>query len=326
MRRFVAIVLMILVITTAGCGQMMSPFAQATPTPNPTATIEPTKTPEPSATPTSTPTIEPTATEIPSPTVDPQVKMDEETIVRMNQFLNSEGNFTDKKLGDVLIHVDYESTNVKNELGLILTGGKPTTNNNYLPMARVQNLLLGYKIDQGNIYYVLGNEDRNGKRFAYTAYITERNCLGDPACLAGGIISVFEGTSSWMISYSILNNVTDKHYQTNDEIKVFLDKMIGRGFTFDFMYGKYEEDDPNNLITQAVWKGIPFACELINRIQRPNRSQSESLSFVAGNGSIGKEGFYYKANPITMDDLNGLTPNENMIYQDGLILAYIGTP
>jgi hypothetical protein len=50
------------------------------------------------------------------------------------------------------------------------------------------------------------------------------------------------------------------------------------------------------------------------------------VAFVAGDGSIGKEGFYYKANPITLADLNTLSPNENMIFIDGNFIAHVDTP
>jgi hypothetical protein len=298
MRKIVAYGVIVLSITMTGCGQWMSPFAQATATPIFTATTAPTNTPEPTLTPepTFTPTIEPTATEIPSPTVDPQVKMNEETIARMNQFLSAEGDYTDKNLNKVLLDMMSTTRELPNNLGL----AEASESDSY---TFVQNLLLGYKIDQNDIYYVLGNEDRQGERFVYIGYVPRAVIFK---------LAVFE-VDTTILNLPRFGPDSQKLYDVSNEMEIrgFLDQHVGKGVTTNQDTAIDATVDPKNPGVMVEAKSMKFATALINRVQRPNSSVA---TFVAGNGFIGNAGFFYKSNPITVDDLNNLTPSENILY------------
>jgi hypothetical protein len=174
-------------------GTLSSPVMDAqTNTPNPTGTTVPTA------------TVLPTATEAPTATIDVETKTNEEIIARMNQFLNAEGDYSDENLNKVLLDIEFTQYELKNNLGLVFDASLP-------PDTMIQNLLLGYKMDQGNTYFVLGNEDKKGNRFVYFGYFPQKYDLS-----TGGGIPVFEHDIK-VFDFQAFKHATA--YRTDDEIK-----------------------------------------------------------------------------------------------------------
>jgi hypothetical protein len=260
-------------------GTLSSPVMDAqTNTPNPTGTLVPRA------------TVVATATEAPTATIDVETKTNEEIIARVNQFLNSEGDYTDKNLDDVLLKMLNTRHELANNLGLARHGGS-------FPDVIIQNLLLGYKMDQNYAYLIMGNEDKKGERFVYIA------------CTPLDALPAFEFNTT-ILNFAAFGPDTFKVYKTESEIKGFLDQKVGKGLTVDQFIGEFSGENLSNPYVQMRNEDIKFAVALTNRVQRP---ESNETSFVAGDGSVGDAGFFYKCNSITVDDLKNLTPNKNMI-------------
>jgi hypothetical protein len=90
---------------------------------------------------------------------------------------------------------------------------------------------------------------------------------------------------------------------------------VGKGVVIDQFVEKASWDNPDNPYTKEKYERFDFARALSNRVQRPASSYA---GFVAGNGSIGSAGFFYKDNPITADDLQNLTPSKDMVFVNSM--------